>query len=271
MAGSPSSRRAKTYSPSSLRTRSLSPALTLSSSSLRAVKAYKAIKREDLGMKEMEFGSECSETESEPRYPSEQLSGTERGRSLFQKDVRKVKRFRTNCSIPGGCGGCGGLCHRAPRGRRKGQSRAHAAGRAAHAAVPRPSRASGRSPALPGELPISESETGWSGGTSLSAGGMSLQAGVPRSDPRAHLGDGHSWSQARCSRRRRTALPFFFLIIILKRALLLLTGAPVNTALCSSSSSCDKWLTPVNSLDLTCVGGYFLFFFHRKIIASTHA
>jgi len=52
-------------------------------------------------MKETEFGSECSETESEPRYPREQLSGTERGRSLFQKDVRKVKRFRTNCSIAG--------------------------------------------------------------------------------------------------------------------------------------------------------------------------
>lgn len=101
MAGSPSSRRARTYSPSSLRTRSLSPALMLSSSALRAVKAYKAIQREDLGMKEMEVASEFSETESEPRYPSEQLSVTERGRSLFQKDVRKVKRFLTNCSIPG--------------------------------------------------------------------------------------------------------------------------------------------------------------------------
>lgn len=52
-------------------------------------------------MKEMEVASEFSETESEPRYPSEQLSVTERGRSLFQKDVRKVKRFLTNCSIPG--------------------------------------------------------------------------------------------------------------------------------------------------------------------------
>lgn len=102
MAGSPSSLRAKTYSPSSLRTRSLSPALMLSSSALRAVKAYKAIKREDFGMKETELGSECSETESEPKYPSEQLSGPERGHSLFQKDVKKVKRLRTNCSIPGG-------------------------------------------------------------------------------------------------------------------------------------------------------------------------
>lgn len=101
MAGSPSSRRASTYSPSSLRTRSLSPALMLSSSALRAVKAYKAIQREDLGMKEMEVASELSETESEPRYPSEQLSVTERGRSLFQKDVRKVRRFLTNCSMPG--------------------------------------------------------------------------------------------------------------------------------------------------------------------------
>lgn len=61
---------------------------------------------------------------------------------------------------------------------------------------------------------------------------------------------------------------FFFLIIILQSALLLVTRAPVNTALSSSSSSCDKWLTRVNSLDLTCVGGYF--FFHRKIIASTN-
>lgn len=81
----------------------MSPAFTLSSSALRAVKAYKAIKREDFGMKETQLGSECSETESEPKYPNEQLSGPERGQSLFQKDVKKVKRLRTNCSIPGGC------------------------------------------------------------------------------------------------------------------------------------------------------------------------
>lgn len=97
-------------------------------------------------MKETEFGSECSEMESEPRYPSEQLSGTERGRSLFQKDVKKVKRLRTNCSIAGGCGGWGGLSHHVAGGRRRGRSRAHGTGRAAHAAVPRPSRASGPFP-----------------------------------------------------------------------------------------------------------------------------
>lgn len=44
-------------------------------------------------------------------------------------------------------------------------------------------------------------------------------------------------------------------------ALLLVTTARVNTALCSSSSSCDKWLTPVNGLDLTCVGGFGLVLF----------
>lgn len=117
MAGSPSSRRAKTYSPSSLRTRSLSPALMLSSSALRAVKAYKAIQRDDLGMKEMEVASELSETESEPRYPSEQLSVTERGRSLFQKDVRKVRRFLTNCSMPGDALEAVGYAHREAGGK----------------------------------------------------------------------------------------------------------------------------------------------------------
>lgn len=87
-------------------------------------------------MKETQLGSECSETESEPKYPSEQLSGPERGHSLFQKDVKKVKRLRTNCSIPGGCS-----VWMSPRSYSpafpKGTTRG---GRGAHAVGPAPQR-----------------------------------------------------------------------------------------------------------------------------------
>lgn len=269
MAGSPSSRRAKTYSPSSLRTRSLSPALTLSSSSLRAVKAYKAMKRDDLGMKEMEFGSECSETESEPRYAREQLSCTERGRSLFQKDVRKVKRFRTNCSIPGGCGGCGVYA----------TALLEAGGRAdprllppAGQLMPPPSRVprarlGARRPFPANFLFLKVKLVGLVRRVCRrdeSAGGSPTL-----SEP---TGTSGSWAQLELG----SPLPpskkgngfFFFLIIILRRAPLLVARAPVNTARASSHSSCDKRLTPAHSLTLARVGGYFSF--HGKIIASTN-
>lgn len=110
-----------------------------------------------------------------------------------------------------GRAGCGGLCHRAPGDRGKGRCGE------AHPAGPRSPHASGRSPALPGELPISESETGSSGGTSLRAGRVCGQ----ESHAQTH---GHIWETGTAA-AGLAALEeegeglIFYLIIILKCAL----------------------------------------------------